>query len=422
VDRNTRLWHGVRVNMRTSFGIRVLAVLCVSIAALKGASACSCGSGFHSKNSWENAKQEAQVSTAIFEGTPIRFDLKWRLLSAKDGELIPADMYSDPTDLPSMVVTFQVQRTYKGSLGSEVQIHTGVGGGDCGAIYASGLNYLIFAGGPSQDQLGVSVCDPGGWIGDERVETELRYLRNEHPIAQDLESTRWWWARPNAAQIQEQWKRAAEERRKRYDAATGRICGVVTHPHQEDEFHGTIDFLSTQGSYPSGPFESSISADGSFCSPDLGPGKYYLYFVHGSEHGLAEGMYYPGVLDRSKAVAIEVAAGQMVSDIHFQAVAQSTHSVRGILFFSQKPDLHANNFANDVKILLIRTDGDQRVWYSENAEFISPRIACFKFDNVLPGQYAASALMPTSGWMTKKADVDVTSFMKFVYLNLSRKK
>jgi hypothetical protein len=403
--------------MRAFFAIRVLAALCVLVAGVRTASACSCGSGFHGKNSWENAKQEAQVSTVIFEGTPVRFELNWKLLTAKDGDLIPADIYSDPSNLPGMIVTFRVQRVYKGNLGSEVQLHTGVGGGDCAAIYAPGLNYLVFT---SQDRLGVSMCSPGGWAGNEKIGTELRHLRNEPPTAQDLELTQWWWTKPNATQIQERWKRAAEEWHKRYDAATGRICGVVTRPHPDDDFHGMIDFLSTQGSYPLGPSEASINADGSFCSPDLGPGKYYLYFVRGSEHGLAAALYYPGVSNVARATAIEVAAGQTVSNIAFKAEAQSTYSVRGVVAFGDKPDFHAN--ADDVTILLIRTDGGRRVWYSEKANSILPKLAYFKFDNVLPGSYVACASVSASGWMTKKADLSVTTHMKFLYLDLLRKK
>jgi len=348
----------------------------------------------------------------------VRFELNWKLLSAKDGDLIPADMYSDPANLPGMVVTFRIQRVYKGNMGSEVQFHTGIGGGDCAAIYSPGLNYLVFAYGSSRNQLGVSMCSPGGWIGNEKVETELRYLRNEHPTPKDLEQTGWWWTKPNATQIQERWKRAAEDGRKRYDAATGRICGLVTRPHSEDELRGAIAFLSTQGSYPSGQSESSINADGSFCSSDLGPGKYYLYFVRGSEHGLAAALYYPGVADVARATAIEVAAGQMISNVAFKTEAQSSYSVRGVVAFSDKPDFGSDG----VTILLIRTDGDRRVWYSGKAKSILSKLAYFEFDDVLPGNYAACAVVPASGWMTKKADLSVTDHLKFLSLDLVRKK
>jgi hypothetical protein len=246
----------------------------------------------------------------------------------------------------------------------------------------------------------------------------LRYLRNEHPIAQDLEPTERWWTKPNATQIQERREQAAAERHKRYHAATGRICGtVIRPPHSDDELHGTVEFLSTQGSYPLGQSTSSINADGSFCSPDLGPGRYHLHFVGGSKDGLAVALYYPGVSDVEKASVIEVAAGQTVSNVAFKIEAQSLHSVRGVVAFD---DFHSN--ADDVTIFLIRTDGDRRVWYSEKAKSVLPRLAYFKFDSVLPGNYAACALTSTSGWMTKKADLTVTNHMKFLYLELLRKK
>jgi hypothetical protein len=407
--------------MRTSFRHRLFAAVCIVAASARIASACQCGGGFHGRNDWENAKEEAQPSTAIFEGMPVHFEVKWKLLDAKDGDLIPAELYSG-ANLPTMIVTFQVQWTYKGNLGPEVQIHTGVGGGDCAAIYATGLNYLIFAGGPSPDQLGASMCSPGGWVGADKVGTELRYLRKEHPIARDIAPNRPWWPKSNASEMEERWKRDAEERRKRYDGATGRICGTVTHPHFNGEYRGTIEFLSTQGYYPAAYPDSSINDDGAFCSPDLGPGRYYLYFVRGSTHGLDTALYYPGVADVARATAIEVTANQTISNVMFKVEPQSTYSVRGLVSLDALPDFLSSPTGGDVTVLLIRAEGGRPAWYSEKAKFILPKLAYFKFDDVVPGHYAACALAPASGWMTKKADLTVTTQMKVISLDLLKKK
>ena len=393
---------------------------CISAAVVETASACQCGAVAHGQNAWENAKEVEKNSVVIFEGTPLRFELKWDLLTAREGEPIPADMFSsrDLNAMSHMVITFRNQRTYKGDLGTEVQLATGLGGGDCGATYATGLNYLVYASGSNHDQLNVSMCSPGGWIESSGVEADLRYLRKERPTSADLAPI----LRGNAPGVdkqQEQRLRAAEERRKQYAAATGRICGRLVLPHRSEDFRGTIAFLSTQGYSPAEYPDASINQDGSFCSRDLGPGKYNLFFVGGTE-GARRAEYYPGVTEIAKAIPIEVSAGQTVSGVVFKITNQNEYSVRGFVSIDEKPDFNPTD--TQVTVLLIRTDGDRRVWYSDKAIFVLPKLAYFKIPNVVPGHYAACVVSPATGWMTMKADVTVTTHPKFISLDLLRKK
>ncbi len=54
-------------------------------------------------------------------------------------------------------------------------------------MYAPGLTYLIFTRNSPSGVPGVSMCSPGGWIGNaHRAAFELRYLRKERPVASDL--------------------------------------------------------------------------------------------------------------------------------------------------------------------------------------------------------------------------------------------
>src|SRR6267142_3900453 len=103
--------------MRLSFAVRLAALACVMAFAAQQASVCMCGSSIHGKSAWEVAKLEAADATAIFEGIPEHFDLQWDLLSAKAGELIPADNPGERNEKwPRMLVTFRVQKAYKGHL------------------------------------------------------------------------------------------------------------------------------------------------------------------------------------------------------------------------------------------------------------------------------------------------------------------
>ena len=123
-------------------------VAAIILAAIAGpyASACKCG-GIRGRTAWETAEKEARSSLAIFEGTPERFAVQSDILSAKPGDMVPADaddQAARSAGFPHLVITFRVKRVYQGDLGPQVQVRTGVGGGDCGAAYQTGMDYLVY--------------------------------------------------------------------------------------------------------------------------------------------------------------------------------------------------------------------------------------------------------------------------------------
>jgi hypothetical protein len=322
--------------------VRLAACACILAFAPENLFACQCGSGIHGKTPWEVAKLEAESSIAIFEGTPERFELQWGLLEAKDGELVSANIDgSGPGSLPHMVITFRVQRTYEGELGAEVQMRTGLGGGDCGARFVPGLTYLLYGSGPSLREMVVSMCSPGGWVGNQSVETDLRYLRKERPIPADLMRSKHWTelTQKEVTEQEEQRQRNFAEREKKYAAVTGRICGTVTRDDPQNGHPVTISFLSTAGYSPVDHPVAQLNQDGSFCSERLGPGKYYLYFTRASDDGALAALYYPGCSEREKATAITVSAGQDQSGLAFKFPKQDTYSVRGLVSTDDKSGL-----------------------------------------------------------------------------------
>ena len=402
--------------------IRLSAFACMIAFAAQQAAACKCGSNIHAKNSWEQARLEAQAATVIFEGTPERREVRWSVLSEKEGELISAD---DPlqsaTNWPRMIVTFQVRRAYKGDLGSEVKISTGFGGGDCGAGLPPGLTYLIYAKGSMSD-LGISMCSPGGWIGNDNVATELRYLRHEPPISSDLEPIR----HPKTSESpkeREQRQHRYEEFEKRYAAVTGKICGTVTQERTGDKYPGFLVFLSSTGYSPVANPRAEIHQDGTFCSEALGPGKYYMFFTKASENRITSATYYPGVNTLREATAVEVSPRQTVTNVSFRIPGQKAHSVRGFISIGDKSELKSKR----VFIGLVRSDGGSReAWYSQSADFDSffplPRVKYFAFDDVLPGDYIAFASVDGEGWFTKKVEVRVRTHTKLIFIELMHKK
>ncbi len=137
---------------------------------------------------------------------------------------------------------------------------------------------------------------------------------------------------------------------------------------------------------------------------------------------MASGIYYPGVPENSRATPIEVSPGQTQSDIVFKIPTQTTYSVRGLISTNDKSGLNANS----VYITLFNLD-DPSVYnrYSQSIDFQGsfplPKTRYFHFDDVLPGHYAAYVSVLGRGWLTKKLEVNVTTHMKFISLELVHK-
>jgi hypothetical protein len=405
--------------MKFSLFVRVIAVASIAAIANGRAVGCQCGAKFHGKSDWELAKLEANAATVIFEGIPERLELQWDVMQAQEGARISADnLGAKPSCGPMMLVTFRVQRAYKGALGPTIQIKTGLGGGDCGAVFDPGLTYLVFADGTSLNDLYVSMCSPGGWIASSNVATELRYFRKEKPIASDLLISKSWIPAGYAA-LDAQRRRDADEFRNRYAAATGKICGKVLAEKASDGNTGILSFLSTVGYSPVQHPTANVNPDGSFCSGFLGPGKYYLYFTRGSVEGPTSALYYPGVTEQNKATKVEVMAGRTESNIAFKIPVQKAYSVRGVISTNDKSGFDARS----VSVSLIGLDGVPFLFaYNQAIDFRGslplPKVKYFEIENVLPGRYLAFVNVLGQGWYTKKEEVDVTTHMKFISLHL----
>jgi hypothetical protein len=393
------------------------------LLAASPVSACKCGNPYHGKTNWETAKLETEGSAAVFEGTPERFELRGRIFDAKIGDVISADAPGlDRAEWPHMLITFRVQRSYKGELGAEVQIKTGVGGGDCGAIFAPGLTYLVFAHGESLSDLSVVICSPGGWIDGSNKRTELRYLRNERPLKADLVVIRplntLGLAKENSLRQQEF---------QDYISATGKICGKIIAETAPSGYMGILAFLSTAGYSPAEYPTANIEADGSFCSGPLGPSTYYLHFMRSTGDHLASAIFYPGVSEKSKATTIDVKAGQTQSGVLFNVPRQKSYAVRGLIFADDKLDSVTPSSQYSVAVSLIEVGGGLRQsWYSTSVRLDNPlalsRVKYFSFEDVLPGRYIAFVSIVGQSWYTKKEEITVTDHAKFITLELTHKK
>lgn len=393
--------------------LRVVVMVAVVIAA-RHSLACTCG-GIHGKDPWDTVRLEAESATAIFEGTPIHFELRWDVLNAKDGELVPAYEPGGRAGWPRMAITFQVAKVYKGEIGSDVVVTTGLGGGDCGARYSAGISYLVYADGPSIPDLRVGLCSPGGWIGDDAVALELRFLTHQNPPKAALAPAQPLWTLSVGAEKQRQ--HIAEENKKRYTDLTGIVCGSVV-PQADDSKGGTVSFLSNEGFSPFDHPDVSVNEDGSFCSGRLGPGKYYLLFTRSDFQRKPVLLYYPGVNEKKDAVPLDVVAGR-TSTIKFNLPLQKTYSVHFLVSTNDKSQISGN----DVQVILINLD--HTIWYTQTANFEGfwplPKTKYLTFTGVPPGHYVAFASVLGRGWMSRKVDVNVTTHSKLISLDIVHK-
>jgi len=397
---------------------KLIVPVLLTVLVGSNALACTCGSSFQNKNEWESAKLEAERATAIFEGTLQHAKMDWDLLAAKDGELVSAGMWRRrPDEGPGMVLTFHVQRAYKGALGSDVRLRTGLGGGDCGALFETGLTYLVYGQGPDLNHLGVRMCSPGGWIGDNAEATRLRFLRKEHPMKADFSLPRRWTDKETLMQVQQR-ERAHEDAIAAYASATGRICGSVIRKQSNDDSSERIWFLPTTGYSPFSLVPAAVATDGSFCSGNLGPGEYSVLFESWFGSARPSSTYYPGTNDRVSAAKIEVAPGR-TKTITFPIPDQKAYSVYGCVSADDKSDLSGN----DVGVALLQPDG--RIRYTQDLNFEGlfplPKVKCFRIKGVTPGRYIAY-VSGGSNTYTRKREVNVTAGSQFISLELLHKK
>ena len=155
----------------------ILAALALALACLPGvASACSCvppGS----------VQEETDRSTRVFVGRVTHTEE--RSAKMENGWLASAILWikglfgaSPPPDhqyYPHMLVTFEVIEWFKGQAAPDVELHTGMGGGDCGYFFETGMTYVVYAHGIDGD-LGASICSLTGPASDPR--SGLSVLRN----------------------------------------------------------------------------------------------------------------------------------------------------------------------------------------------------------------------------------------------------
>ncbi|MBZ5568000.1 MAG: carboxypeptidase regulatory-like domain-containing protein [Acidobacteriia bacterium] len=66
-------------------------------------------------------------------------------VTAIETTTVPMDVMAKSYQVPQKEVHFRVVRSYRGNVGAEATVHTGLGGGDCGYKFELGHSYLVYA-------------------------------------------------------------------------------------------------------------------------------------------------------------------------------------------------------------------------------------------------------------------------------------
>ena len=145
--------------MLKTFYLPLIAALAVLICA-ESARPCSCiGSG--------PPCQAYGNTSAVFVGTP----------TGVSQTTVKADRVGDQFNYPQRLFTFRVEEAFRGVEAVEVQVMTGMGGGDCGYNFQIGERYLVYAGrDANSDVYGTSICTRTRPLSE--AGEDLEYIRN----------------------------------------------------------------------------------------------------------------------------------------------------------------------------------------------------------------------------------------------------
>jgi hypothetical protein len=337
------------------------------------------------ESGYQLAEWRAKGIDAIFEGRVVRAELKSAWVKASVGDSVPANL---DEDVPTMLVTFDVTRSYRGVEGPRVDVETGLGGGDCGFGFDIGRQYLVYADRGESGQLSTGICDATAPI--EQSATNLAYLRGESVIAE---------------------KPANQPK-----AGGSRLCVRIAERSSEHSDDERVFLSRVANRSPIPTDEAEPKGRGLFCADDLDPGEYRLLVAKMPDDAPTSFTYYPGVTKFSEATALDVRPGQIVSNLSFTIPSQPTLSVSGTVSVTG-----GSKLPHKASVILI--SAEQPFSLLIYLHDVAPD-GSFAIPKVLAGKYwgFVDVESDTAGtkWSTRKVQVTVEKNVTNLHLALIR--
>jgi hypothetical protein len=279
-----------------------------------------------------------------------------------------------------------------------------MGNGDCGFGFERGASYLVFAGKEEKDgSLSTGICSGTALLEDSAP--ELRLLRGEPPTAGDLA----------------EWRVKSEDEAAPAQPAH-KVCGKVSAPPGvKAPSIKVIFWRAGQEETALFQFETAeADIDGSYCIDYLDPGKYLIGAIQLPRKRAAVRYlsYYPGVAERSQAVAVTVATKGKTVRADFPLLPQPLYQVRGYLRGAPEKQ------AQPVLVMLMSAAAADHLHFSEPVE-LGPH-GFFEFQGVSPGHYTAFAVADNNEesltFLSAGVEVDVTENVEGLKLDYVAKK
>lgn len=352
------------------------ATMIVLLAMLNAAPAvaCTCAPAPPGTTPRDIAQGHRDHSDAIFEGKVVRLALQSRLLDARIGEVLSADLEDE---FPNVLVTLQVTRPYRGAEQKTVQLVTGLGGGDCGYIFRTDEEYLVYAYKDASGRLSTSICSGTGLLATRG--SDLAYLRGE--------------PEPEIS--------AGD--RKPTPTATGEVCGRIATPSPRGSGPSDVLLLESPPKaalpFADGPVE--VGEDNTFCIRNVDAGNYHLLYRQGPEEALSGFAYYPGVTKEADAATIEVKQGSKV-EVALRVDPQVIYEVAGHVTLRGTGAL-----PESTKVFLVSVEQPfMTLFYAQD---VGPG-GFFAVPHVISGKYWVTIGVEAdeaTKWFTKKVSLDV---------------
>lgn len=366
---------------------RPLVALVLLLGSAPVALACKCApppSNLNLTTSRDWAEWRWQSAQIVFAGKVEHIQLLGWPLKPEPGKTVKIRS--------GVLVTFSNVTFYRGDRRQQVQVGTGLGGGDCGYPFRVGESYLVDAETDASGRLTTGICHPTNLL--QSSGTALRLLRGEPPLPEDL-------------------ARVADVPSQQGQPISGKICGKVSFPPGATTQSVEVRVWPTEGDERSflGADDVESESNGSFCLSDLDPGDYIVGAADtdpGSSAFRYMG-YYPGVPQRSQAARIEVKKGASAkgasAHVEFTLARQRLYVVRGFLHGA------ASSSAGPVQVML--APDRLEVFRVIEPVQLGPD-GTFEFDGVPPGRYTVFATKESDDpdaitFISSSIDLDIES-------------
>lgn len=287
--------------------------ICAVLVCAPGAWACKClppSSQVHTRR--DLAAWYGREAPVIFAGKAIEVSVAGWPPNPVPGKTMTAPM--------QLLVRFSDVHLYRGETAGDIAVSTGLGGGDCGFPFNKGEAYLVYAWRDDSGNLETGTCS--GTMKLQEAGPELRLLNGEPPISYDREDFR-----------------ASEpiDPHKLFRPDDREVCGKVSPPPGGDLNTGQAGAIrmflwhADQDLLPLRFDSATADENGYYCFRNIDDGKYLIAAASPPWHGEQYRGFYPGVQERSKAVAVNLRARGKNPSVDFVLLRDRLASVKGNL-------------------------------------------------------------------------------------------